>query len=124
MKALLVAGVLCLLWSTTHAGPSDLSVAASDVAQVTGCERCGVILNEIRDVLVERCETVPSPADLRNMPIYLFLSIFDEVSQGGDPVLAERVHNAAILGMACDNPDAGIKDAQQMANRLMLESRI
>ncbi len=124
MRTLLVAGVLCLLWSTTHAGPSDVGVAAPDIAQVTGCERCGVILNEIRDVLAERCETVPSLADLRNMPIYLFLSIFDEISQGGDPALAERIHNAAIRGMACDNPDAGIKDAQQMANQLMLENQL
>lgn len=121
MRIPLMAIVLCWLGSAAYAGQPD---AVTDTAvPVTDCDRCEVILNEIRDALLERCEAAPGLDDLRQKSIYLFLSIFDEVSQGGDRSMAGQIYNAALEGMECSNPDAGVKAAQQVAKRLMVENR-
>jgi hypothetical protein len=121
MRTTLIAVVLCSLLSVAQAGQSEAS--ETKAAQVSGCDRCQVILNQIHGALLSRCQTAPSLEELRKQPIYLFLSIFDEVSQGGDKAMAESVYSAAIEGMECDDLGAGVKAAQQMATKLMVESR-
>ncbi|MEH6470282.1 MAG: hypothetical protein V7752_03450 [Halopseudomonas sp.] len=119
MKYSLLVAMFYSLLSIAQVAQADSAAGVSESV----CDRCTTIINEIRGTLIERCDSAPTVEQLRQQPIYLFLSIFDEVSQGGDQKMAEKVYQAALAGMQCDNPDAGVKAAQQMANKLMVESR-
>ena len=87
------------------------------------CAQCQVILKDIRASLESRCASVPTDEALRQQPVYLFLSIFGEVSQGIDKSMRERIYSAALQGMECGNLDAGVEAAQKMSKKLMTEHR-
>jgi len=108
----LIAAVFALMLSSAYA------------AEVPpACPQCQNILADIRAELSPRCELVPSEQELRQQPIYLFLSIFGEVSQGIDKSMRQRIYAAALAGMECGNLSAGVAAAQQMSKQLMSESR-
>lgn len=86
------------------------------------CDRCAIILEQIEQRLSERCDAVPDQMALREQPIYLFLSIFDEIGLGIDRTMKARISGAALDGMQCDDLDAGVKAAQKMATKLMVEA--
>ena len=100
------------------------SISPSQAAEVnSACERCAAILQEIHQTLTSRCDQVPSQEALRQQPIYLFLSIFDEVSQGVDRQMRDRIYRAALDGMQCEDPNAGVKAAQSTANKLLKDAQ-
>lgn len=87
------------------------------------CAECKTILQDIRATLESNCDQIPSDVELRQQPIYLFLSIFGEVSQGVDKAMQKRIYAAALAGMECDNLSAGVAAAQKMSRQVMSESR-
>jgi hypothetical protein len=90
---------------------------------VDSCERCQRVLDDIHGRLSAHCDQVSTREQLRQQPIYLFLSIFDEVSQGVPAPMRKQVYQAALQGMECQDPNSGVKAAQREANRLMVQSR-
>lgn len=106
------AALLALVFSFQAAAASPVPSAEAH------CARCEAILGEIREQLSQRCASAPSVDALRRQPIYLFLSIYDQISSGINPQMRRQVYRAALEGMACDDINAGVEAAKRTASRL------
>ncbi|WP_207063526.1 hypothetical protein [Motiliproteus sp. SC1-56] len=104
--------ILCLML----AGHSWAQGVAVDPAST--CPHCPAVLDDIQASLKARCDRVPSREALRREPIYVFLSIYQQVSQGVSARIRNKVYDAALAGMTCDNYSTGIDRANQVAREL------
>lgn len=97
---------------------TGMAVAADPVDPASNCSHCPRVLDDIQASLKARCPQVPTREALRSEPVYIFLSIYDQVSRGVGETTRARVYQAALDGMACDDLTAGVTRANQVGRQL------
>ncbi len=100
-----------------------LPTQAPAASAVKHCPRCSEIAEEIYAVLDSRCDTPMQPVLIRKQPAYIFLTIYDEISQGVDPAIRGKVYQATLDGIECNNINAGLKDARRVASEIATQSQ-